>query len=633
MKKQAKGIIAIPKGVTEAFKGEVLDEDVKFPRELGVEHPYDFKVTESLYNTFPFVKGAIDKHIDSIVGDFSIECENKNAKVLIENFIKDTNFIVTLRQWALCSLVTGNGFLELDLKNNQVQVIDPKTMYVKRTKKGEVTGYNQYFGMFANYLKNRNNIPIPFNVNQIAHYKCNAMTGTAYGLGLVYPLAKAIANWIKHEEDQTEVSHRKATAPYHIKVGVPGEATNPEDVQAQADNLVYLTNKTEWTTDANVEIKAIDFGNIGEKFGALLDYDTDQLTYGFQVPAVLMGKGNIPEGLAKVQLEAFQRRIKSYQEDIEKIIEEKIFKPWLNNQGIEAEIDICWHLPGETEINNRIDRLSNLLKFGTNISPNMTRMLEIELADALGIDNAEQWLLKPDTELMQKKDANDKITPEEEMENPEAKEEKEIPQPQVPGVQRQEGHNHIEEKISDDIKTWDWTNIQENAGFTYSDYLKSVLKVLKKDEFIDLKALTEKDLELGLLKDSDISKLRIILRDGFKKNKSMREIEKQIRDYIPLKDRLVVKEDGTEQLHTLASDRPNMIARTETLRVANEGLVKTYKDNGIKKVSWLAAISDRTCEQCMALDGQIRTIGESFGEVDKPPLHPMCRCSLLAVTD
>ena len=437
MKKQVKGFIAVPKGINEAFKGEVLDEDVKFPRELGVEHPYDFKVTEDLYNKFPFTKGAIDKHIDSIVGDFSIDCDNINAKTLIEKFVKDTNFLVILRQFVLCALVTGNGFLELDLSKNDMQVLDPKTMYVKRTRKGEVTGYNQYMGMFNNFMKSRNTTPIPFNVNQIAHLKINAMTGQAYGLGLVYPMCKATSNLMEGDKNMHEVSKRKATAPYHVKVGIPGEAVNAADIQTFADNLTYLTNKTEWVTDANCEIKAVDFGNIPDKFTGLLDYDLKMLTYGYQVPQVLMGDGNIPEGLAKVQLEAFQRRIKAYQEEIEKVIEEKVFKPWLNNQGLDAEIDIVWNLPGETEINNRIDRLANLLKFGTNISPNMQRMLELELASALDIQNAEYYLLKPDTELMTKKDSEDKQTPEEEMENPEKKKEGEIPMPPVPGVMRQ----------------------------------------------------------------------------------------------------------------------------------------------------------------------------------------------------
>jgi len=208
---------------------------------------------------------------------------------------------------------------------------------------------------------------------------------------------------------------------------------------------------------------------------------------------------------------------------------------------------------------------------------------------------------------------------------------------QVPGVQRQEGHNHVEEKLSNDIKIWDWTNIQENAGFNYSDYLKSILSLLKKDDFGTLSASQQTELtydkavELGLLTNSDVNKLRIILRDGFKKNKDMQEIQSQIKEYIPLKDRFTLKEDGTKTLALSADARPEIIARTETLRLANEGLIKTYEDNNVKKVSWLATLSERTCDVCMQLDGQIMTNEQYLSQREQ--IHPCCRCSCLALTE
>ena len=57
----------------EEFKGEVLNKEVKFPRVLGVEHPFDFEEVENVSRNFGPVNGAIDKYVDSIVGDFSIK--------------------------------------------------------------------------------------------------------------------------------------------------------------------------------------------------------------------------------------------------------------------------------------------------------------------------------------------------------------------------------------------------------------------------------------------------------------------------------------------------------------------------------------------------------------------------------
>jgi SPP1 gp7 family putative phage head morphogenesis protein len=151
----------------------------------------------------------------------------------------------------------------------------------------------------------------------------------------------------------------------------------------------------------------------------------------------------------------------------------------------------------------------------------------------------------------------------------------------------------------------------------------NTLRALKVYEFKDLSAITEADVRIGLLPSNDIEKLRIILKNGFRDNKTMQEIERDIRDTIPLRDRITENGNIIE-----AARRPEMIARTETLRVANVGLIDTYKQNGIKQVRWLAALSDRTCEECADLNGQIMT-NEDF--LDKRNnIHPLCRCSALA---
>jgi SPP1 gp7 family putative phage head morphogenesis protein len=109
----------------------------------------------------------------------------------------------------------------------------------------------------------------------------------------------------------------------------------------------------------------------------------------------------------------------------------------------------------------------------------------------------------------------------------------------------------------------------------------------------------------------------------------MREIEQNIRDGITLRDRIT--SDGKT---IPAGVRPEMISRTEVIRVSNSGLIDLYKQNGIQKKRWLAAMSDRTCPYCNELNGQIIGINESFnssvGDVTQPPLHVNCRCTTIA---
>ena len=74
-----------------------------------------------------------------------------------------------------------------------------------------------------------------------------------------------------------------------------------------------------------------------------------------------------------------------------------------------------------------------------------------------------------------------------------------------------------------------------------------------------------------------------------------------------------------------AQQRATLIARTETLRAHNEGRKVFYREVGVKKVKWLTAHDERTCQECGALDGKV------FRIEDDPGLpHPACRCCRVA---
>jgi len=85
--------------------------------------------------------------------------------------------------------------------------------------------------------------------------------------------------------------------------------------------------------------------------------------------SVLLGMANIPEGLAKVQMEAFQRRIQSIQAELEKIIEGQIFKKVLNanglvknSKGTEIHVEFEWGTPSVMELEGRLKLITELVK-------------------------------------------------------------------------------------------------------------------------------------------------------------------------------------------------------------------------------------------------------------------------------
>lgn len=94
------------------------------------------------------------------------------------------------------------------------------------------------------------------------------------------------------------------------------------------------------------------------------------------------------------------------------------------------------------------------------------------------------------------------------------------------------------------------------------------------------------------------------------------------------------------------SVRALMVAKTETVYIANEGSREAYKQSGIvKSTRWYTAEDELVCEWCGPQNGKVIGINEVFfnkGEtltsaegntmstdyraIDVPPLHPNCRC-------
>jgi len=70
--------------------------------------------------------------------------------------------------------------------------------------------------------------------------------------------------------------------------------------------------------------------------------------------------------------------------------------------------------------------------------------------------------------------------------------------------------------------------------------------------------------------------------------------------------------------------RAEMISRTETARSVSEGSLETYKEAGLQKVRFVAALD--ACDICASLDGNVYSLAESEGLV---PQHPSCRCVLI----
>lgn len=86
------------------------------------------------------------------------------------------------------------------------------------------------------------------------------------------------------------------------------------------------------------------------------------------------------------------------------------------------------------------------------------------------------------------------------------------------------------------------------------------------------------------------------------------------------------------------SDRADKIARTETMRAANQGQLEAWDQaeeqgllTGDELKEWIVTPDDRLCPICEPLDGVQVGRDEPFDvdgeQLDGPPAHPRCRCT------
>jgi SPP1 gp7 family putative phage head morphogenesis protein len=602
----------------EQFKGKELQEKVKFPADLGLEHPFEYKATEEVYKKVPAVMGAIDKYVDFIVGPgFYVKSKDEKAQTIIENFIRDFNFDSLLREWVKEALIKGNGYLELGGKKGGIidglKILDSKYIYIDSDDKGNILKFNQYFKTDFKQLKTEEIISLePF---RIAHIAFNKIGDCPYGYGLISSALITINNLLQNQKDLHTLMNRKANAPMHVKVGDLDRNLLPteQDINTIGAKLEYMNNKHEWATDPTWDIKVVDFGDIGEKFSFVLEYDIKMLLFGLQVPEVLMGTGNIPEGLAKVQMDAWERNIQSKQAEIEKVIENDIFKRVLNAQGIDVHVEFEWGQQSNDEKATDIRLTTELLRLPI-LNSGLRRELETHIANTYGIDE------------------NNMTSEEEERAREEEQEQPVVPQPQEKTIHI---HETYTDETIDNFKDME-LSIKEWVGFNYDEFVEAIITELQNEQFVFLKANSATELLAGKFSESQVDDLRRVLSDGFREGKSIRQIANDVRDNTSLKplyriknNKIILDDKGRPVIKATIEQRAIMIARTETVRAAARGQIANYKDNNIAKVRWVAAFSDRTCPICASLNGEIFDINNPT----LPPAHVACRCATIPVVE
>jgi len=171
--------------------------------------------------------------------------------------------------------------------------------------------------------------------------------------------------------------------------------------------------------------------------------------------------------------------------------------------------------------------------------------------------------------------------------------------------------------------------LKEWIGFNYAEYRTEIINWISAHGFEDIEDLTQQQ----------IKNLRVQFADAFRNGEDIRQIARRVLSSgigdlevsVPTQydaDGNVIRQGYSRMMPK--EFRSVIIARTETIRAANEGALDNYTKNmSVEKVQWLAGISDRTCDICNEENGRIMTIAEARGQI---PKHCACRCAWTPLT-
>ena len=342
--------------ITEQFGKAEERIDINISKEIGEKHPYDYGILESAYLQIPIVKGGIDKSVDFVIGPgFFIKTENESIKKKIEDFMESQSFDTYLRRVIRDMLIFGSSFSEIVKNGSSIMLkpLNPKYIFIQRDNKGKLLGYSQWMGSGK---------PILFTSDEIIHFAFDQLGDSPYGTSAIRPLlgsakVSPLSIYLESQKISNTILNRRGNPPILVKVGTDTFPASAADVSKVANELSDLQSTNEFVVDHKISMDVLQYRGRIPELQPFFDNYENIIIYGLQVPAVLLGRANVPEGLANVQMDAFERRAKSIQAFAEKEIETKIFR-----LIVKEKVEFEWGQPTMEMEDMELNRFMNLMK-------------------------------------------------------------------------------------------------------------------------------------------------------------------------------------------------------------------------------------------------------------------------------
>jgi HK97 family phage portal protein len=587
--------------------------------------------------------------------------------------------------------LTGNAYWYLgnineNQKPKEIYILNPRYIKVEREK---------FPNIIKQYKYTENNQSLAFQPYQILHFKYPDPNDAFEGIGTV----QSIIDWIEADNYATEFNRQ-----FFLNGGKPGGFLESENAYtpAQLDYLrksfeavyrgvknahkvVALPKGTKYTP-AGESQKDMDFVNMQTMM-------RDKILAGFRVPKTILGTAESETNRATAETANYvfaSRTIKPKMQLIVSYLNEFLVPKYGDN----LYLDFVSPIPEDRQL--KIEESKAALAGKPYKTVNEVReeygLPAIENGDSVMTDFSSVPLGAPKAEKISKPQTKRKISTKK---KPQKEISKDIAKSVIKELKdaitsQKQNKKSITEMTDDEyevlwkkftVRVTPYEQAQKEAVKKFNakqkeeviknlpkitkaineddlfDYEESVSALVDLSEPIQTELFEKEAKEAAALLGASEFRLTPEVRKAIKKSLELMSQTYNDTTLNLLKEKLeqgLSEGLGLDELKNLVADiyefsdinRAEMVARTETFRIANAATKEAWKQSGVvKTIKWFTAADERVCPYCAPLHGKVISIEENFFEkgdevegegveplnldyadVDAPPLHVQCRC-------
>jgi len=327
----------------------------------------DLPKYKDLYTFTPYIKAAIDVTINlAISNGFELQCEDKEVREWLTNWLDEQNILQTLRIAGTDQLVFGNAYLEICREEDQppeewwLKPLDPVHMRVRRDAYGNVFGCIQLLTV----------PPVVFTAQDVVHFRWGAKSWWyefSYGTSQLRPLLKIQALIDQMEDDMGVIVHTYAKPMLVVKGGTAEKPYSDQQLGILADSFKNRKVATDVFVRGDVTVDVIKSMTGEVKFDWWLDYLYTQREALLGVPKIFMGKSEgTNRATAEVVMQEYVTRLRMLQELIGDMLETILFKQLITKkfgEGVEVP-KVKWRPIWEPTIQDKAKFIGDLVDRG-----------------------------------------------------------------------------------------------------------------------------------------------------------------------------------------------------------------------------------------------------------------------------